>query len=293
MIDGGFSILTPSLNYGKFLRDAVASVAQQEAETVEHIIADGGSTDDTVEFLRSTPGSVRWISEPDAGQSDGLSKAFRLSKGDWIGWLNADEFYLPGTLGAITRMIKQKPDVDVFYGDFIFVDARGAVLRLLPEHRFNDFVLRYYSNFIPSCGTFIRRSAMPHRLWDKQCRSLMDWDLFLELARGGARFMHIARPFAAFRRHPEQVTARPEAQSAAEFELIRKRHSILTSPLPLLAAAAVGYLGHAGLKLIEGGYRRQLVCSLLMRGADLRWFSYPGARANVRRLLSQIYGLSE
>jgi glycosyltransferase involved in cell wall biosynthesis len=285
------SVLTPSLNYGHFLRDAIASVTLQHETPPEHVVADGGSTDDTVSVLKSAPPHVRWVSEADRGQSDALTKAFHISTGDWIGWLNADEFYLPGALDAVERAIGANPAADVVYGDFAFVDSPGTLLRLVPEHRYSSFVLRYYSNFIPSCATFIRRGAMPARLWDRECRSLMDWDLFLELGRQRSRFIHLQRPLAAFRIHSGQVTSSPVAQTPAEFRLIRRRHGIPTSALALMPATVVGYLGHAWLKALDGSYRRQGLALRRLRAANLRWFADADGNENARRLLAEVYSI--
>jgi Glycosyl transferase family 2 len=286
------SILSPSLNYGRFIEDAIASVELQGGTTAQHIVADGGSVDGTRAILQSAPASVEWLSEPDQGQSDALSKAFRLSRGEWLGCLNCDEFYLPGAFQALAGAIRAYPDADVFYGDFVNVDSDGCLLRILPEHRFNSFVLRYAPPcFIPSCATFIRRSMMPERLWDRQCTSMMDWDLFLELSRTGSRFVHIRRPFAAFRVHPGQVTAGAGAQTDEEFRLIRTRHGIPTSQLAVRLGSSVGHLVHGCLKLGEGGYLRQIRAQRELAGANLRWFTGEGEALNVRRLLTNIYGL--
>src|SRR6266542_3259162 len=91
------SVLTPALDYGRFIEDGIMSVDGQEELSIEHIVQDGGSGDETIEVLRRHT-ELQWESEPDRGQSDALNRALRRSTGRWIGWLNADEFYLPGGL---------------------------------------------------------------------------------------------------------------------------------------------------------------------------------------------------
>jgi hypothetical protein len=128
------SVLTPSFQYGRFLGDALASVLEQNGLEVEDIVQDGGSTDGTVELLRAAPPGVRWVSEPDGGQSDALNRAFARARGEWVAWLNADEFYLPGGLARLLDAAKET-GADVVYGDCVFVDEQGRVLRLVPQHR--------------------------------------------------------------------------------------------------------------------------------------------------------------
>lgn len=88
------SIVTPSLNQGRYMREVIESVRAQSYTPVEHIVVDGGSTDGTLDILREYEG-LRWVSEPDAGQSQALNKGFALAQGEILGWLNADDAYEP------------------------------------------------------------------------------------------------------------------------------------------------------------------------------------------------------
>lgn len=266
------SILTPSYGYGRFMSDCVKSVLMQDNVEVEHVVMDAGSTDETVEVLESFSGDSRlhWFSEPDEGQSDALNKAFAKSTGDWIGWLNADEFYLPDTLARIVARIEEDPKADVIYGDFIEVDSEGRLQHLVAEHNFSQKAIQSVC-FLGSCATFIRREAMPARLWDTQCRSMMDWDLFLEMHRAGRTFRHLKRPFAAFRVHPGQVTTSSVARTPQEFLRIRGRHGIPTGTSVVRYVSAVARSAHITRKIAEGGYVREIRASRL-KGRSLRWF---------------------
>ena len=89
------SIVTPSYNQGQFIEDTLLSVKNQDYPSIEHIIVDGGSTDNTLEILQKYEGSysMRWVSEPDRGQSDAVNKGFRMANGEIVGWLNSDDCY--------------------------------------------------------------------------------------------------------------------------------------------------------------------------------------------------------
>ena len=89
------SIITPSYNYGRYLGEAIESIARQNYPDVEHIVVDGQSTDDTLEVLQRYAHlpHLKWVSEPDEGQTDAINIGFRMATGDVVAWLNADEYY--------------------------------------------------------------------------------------------------------------------------------------------------------------------------------------------------------
>ena len=112
-----FSIVTPSHNQGQFIEDAIQAVLRQKYSEFEHIIIDNRSTDSSIEILKKY-GHLKWISEPDKGQSDAVNKGFRMATGDIIGWLNADDIYLPNCFNMISSFLVSHPTVDIVYGDY-------------------------------------------------------------------------------------------------------------------------------------------------------------------------------
>jgi len=128
------SIVTPSFNQAAFLNEALLSVRQQDYSCLEHIVVDGGSSDDSTEILKGhseTPGweHLQWVSEPDRGQSDALNKGFARARGEIIGWLNSDDRYRPNCFTAVAKAF-QDPDVDIVYGDSAWIDVQGKIFRL-------------------------------------------------------------------------------------------------------------------------------------------------------------------
>lgn len=218
---------------------------------------DGASTDDTVAVLqRSAWNGLRWRSEPDLGQSDALNKALAESSGDIIGWLNADEWYLEGVAEQVRARFIEDPGLDVLYGEFYMVDLMRRFVRSVPSHRFSSFVLQRYGCFVPSCATFIRRSALAETPWRTELRWIMDWDLWLNLTQSGARFRHVRTPFSAFTLHPNQVTSGDPAPRAHEWSEVQERWGIPAGARAGLSGR-LGRAAHATLKLGDGGYFRQ------------------------------------
>src|SRR3954470_8977333 len=95
------SIVTPCLNPGWRLTRCLASVAAQTYPHLEHIVVDGGSTDETLALLESS--KIRWISGPDSVKMEAMNKGFTLSSGAILSWLNADDVWMPD---AVTRAVQ-------------------------------------------------------------------------------------------------------------------------------------------------------------------------------------------
>jgi glycosyltransferase involved in cell wall biosynthesis len=279
------SVLTPSFGYGRFIADAIESVLSQEGVSVEHIVQDGLSQDETVDVLRRFEGRIVWASEPDRGQSDALNKALSKATGSWIGWLNADEFYLPGSLAMLVEH-GERMAADIVYGDCVFVDADGNVQRLLPQHRFNARILREYGCFVPSNAVLIRRSVLGEAPWDPTLRMIMDWDLFMNLTARGARFVHLFYPAGAFRAHADRVTAKPA--SDYEHNEVASRYGLPRDVHERRWASRRGRWFHAVYKVIDGAYTRQLRARSL-RGRNIRWFASAAARETWVSLVRNCY----
>ncbi len=284
------SVLVPSYGYAHYIGDAIESVLQQTGPPTELIVQDGCSDDGTVDVLGRYEGTLRWASEPDRGQSDALNKAWTRAQGRWVGWLNADEFYLPGGLSALVAE-GDRTSADVVYGDTAFVDADGRLARLVPEHRFSPKVLESYGCFISTVSCLVRRSSVEAAPIDSGMRRMMDWDLYLRMLRGGARFGYVPTPVGAFRQHDTRITA-TETRGffqrlnlgdgfGEEYELMRRRYGAFR-------ARRAGHLLHGGLKLVDGGYRRQMRARRL-GDVDLRWFAGAPGTAGYTRLISEAY----
>ena len=254
------TVLTPAYQSGRFLPAALASVADAG---VQHVVMDGGSTDDTVSVLEGAP-SVVWRSEPDRGQSHALNKALAEADGEWIGWLNADEFYLPGVLDWVRERLAVG-DVDVLFGDFAEVDVDGRLLRLVTNHGWSRSILRRVGCYVPSCATFVRRDLL-ERVggWREDLATIMDWELWLRLDAAGARFAYQPVVVSGFTRHDGQVTTRQAERGRSERADLFAQYGIVNPSWRRLRARA----HRTARKALNGGYVRELAARPL-RGAPL------------------------
>jgi len=108
------SIVTPCYNSETYVREAIKSVLAQKYDNYEHIVADGGSTDGTLEILEEYS-HLKVISEPDEGMYDALNKAISRASGDYVGWLNADDMYAPDAFGTFVQAARER-NVDLIAG---------------------------------------------------------------------------------------------------------------------------------------------------------------------------------
>jgi glycosyltransferase involved in cell wall biosynthesis len=187
------SILTPSYQQGRFLPDCLRSVATQTYPHIEHVVFDGGSTDETLDVLAAAGESVRWTSEPDRGQADAVNKAYTASSGEIVGWLNSDDgFFSTDAVARAVAAFERHPDADVVYGDTAFVDESGLILRHAWARWSMTRVLPLMSP-IGQPSAFFRRSALaPDELpLRPELERLLDYELWLRLRSRGARFVHV------------------------------------------------------------------------------------------------------
>lgn len=198
------SIVTASYNQAGFIDEAIKSVVNQNYPNFEHIIFDNCSTDGTIDILTKYR-HIIWSSEPDNGQSDALNKGFRKATGEIIGWLNADDLYLPNCFYSVANSFKEHPESDVLYGDFRWIGPEGRLIKPRREIDFDLFIFKYlHVTYIPSTATFFRRKVFQdNNFLGVNYKLANDFEFFLRLALKNYRFIHLRSFLADFRWHPE------------------------------------------------------------------------------------------
>lgn len=216
------SVLTPSYNQGRFIRDTLDSVRRQDYPNIEHIVVDGGSTDETLRILDEYAGAVTVLSEPDHGQGDALNKAFALANGSIIGWLNADDFYLwDGVVSSVVSAFEgSSPRPDVVYGHAVSVDDTNRVIKVHPRPRFSARRLRRF-DYIAQPATFFRADGVEPPLVDPLLHHALDYRLWLRLLDNSRRFARCDDYLAAMRYHENAKTVRARGAGWVEDAEVR------------------------------------------------------------------------
>lgn len=194
------SIVTPSLDQGRYLREAIESVRAQAHPEVEHVVVDGGSTDGTLELLSEYEG-LRWISEPDRGQSDALNKGFALARGEVLGWLNADDAYTPGAVSAAVAALDET-GAGLVYADVTRVNDDGVnPRRIRSRPTFDLWTEANLGCGIYSPAVFFTREALEAAGGiDEQLHLTMDYDLWLRIGKR-FRVVHVDDVWGVQRLH--------------------------------------------------------------------------------------------
>jgi glycosyltransferase involved in cell wall biosynthesis len=217
------SIVTPSYNHGKYIEETIKSVMNQDYPNIEHIIVDGGSTDETLNILKKYP-HLKWISEPDEGQSDAVNKGFKMATGDIIGWLNSDDTYVPNIIGRVVKEFEKDDELDMLYGGRNDIDENGKVICTYYAPQFDLKKLIISCNcYISQPSTFYRRRIFDKIGYlDKKLHYSMDHDYFIRIGMKG-KIKKINMVISNFRKHRATKTFKYNIMAKKEsYELGKK-----------------------------------------------------------------------
>ena len=206
-----FSIVTPSFRNSNWLRLCIASVADQQGVTFEHIVQDSCSDDGTQDWLPQDQRVTAFI-EKDQGMYDAVNRGFKRSQGEILAYLNCDEQYLPGALQAVHDYFRAHPRVDVVLTDTIVVDDQGNYFC----HRPSLVPLKHHMwvRFSAlTCSIFVRRRVIEDfgLYFDTRWRDLGDMFWLLELVNRGVSFGVLRRFTSVFTETGDNMNLKPNA----------------------------------------------------------------------------------
>ena len=266
-----FTIVTPSLGQLENLACCIASVADQEDVSIEHIVQDAG-TDGFSEFAEKM--TLRWpdrpnyrrvmISETDSGMYDAINKGIKKGTGRICAYLNCDEQYLAGALAKVMDEFKKQPETDILYGGFLVVDENGGLVtaqrpvKLLWQH----VATSHLPNF--TCATYFRREMMEREraYFDVQYKACADAVWTIERLKRGTK-MGVLNDFIGV--FVEQETNQGvKKEGLAEADALRRK-----LPQNIRSRAFAWKLAHRLRKLLEGKYFPKKVSYDIFRKGDL------------------------
>ena len=225
MTEFKITILTPSFNQGAYIEKTINSVLNQNIDNIEHIVIDGGSTDGTIEILRKYS-HLKWVSEPDKGQSDALNKGLAMATGDIIGWINSDDFYEENIFSDVASHFED-PNTDWIVGNTIdYFDSLGFQ-RIVVSPAITYYNLMRSPSITRQPGTFHRKTLLVDSGgWDVNFHMCMDYELWVRLAKHSTPKM-VNRTYTYFRIHRGQkTTPKNKIYNITENERVLRREGI-------------------------------------------------------------------
>ncbi|MCA9135466.1 MAG: glycosyltransferase [Planctomycetales bacterium] len=203
-----FSFVTVSYNQRQYLSQAMQSILSQIDSDCEYIVMDGGSDDGSAELIRQYADSLAyWCSQPDNGPACALQDAVDRCRGEYLMYLNSDDYLLPGAVAKIRHAIDKNPGFDVYYGNGFTFDERSSRCFRTYSDRWNT--LEYARGCI---SVFQQSSAF--RLdrvrevggFNTDNRTCWDGELLFDIAQAGGRFKRLNDFLAVFRLHASSIS---------------------------------------------------------------------------------------
>ena len=188
-----FSIVTVVFNGENTLEQTILSVINQSYENVEYIIVDGNSNDATLDIIQKYEEHIDyWISEPDSGIYNAMNKAIDLCTGDYIGYLNADDWYEPDIFDFIVENIDN--NLDYFFGDLDVISDKGIFLS-----HFTINIDRYKHHMpFPHPALFVKKNILQNLQFDENYRIAADYDFVIKLIENKFTYRYIKKKFTNF-----------------------------------------------------------------------------------------------
>ncbi len=259
------SVITASYNMGRYLGEAVDSVLAQDWPAIDVIIIDDGSTDDTPQVLEAYVGDprVRVIRQTNSGQTAAKNTGLRAARGEYVGFCDADNAWLPGKLSHQVPLLQANPLAGVIYGDIALMDGEGRPLPTPPVHRYGGQITSrlLMTNFVTFNTSLLPRLvAEEFGGFDESLSMGIDYDLWLRVSTR-YEFMYVPKPLARYRIWSGQMSHRQEERYANVLNLLGrflKRYPDFVTPDQACAAWTLNYAQRGRLRLEHGNLRGAL-----------------------------------
>lgn len=226
------SIITPSFNQGKYIRDTIESVINQNYKNYDHIVIDGGSTDETVNILKEYPHLI-WISEKDKGAADAINKGFEMADGDVVTWINSDDYYEANSFIEVSNYFSNDTNIEFLYGNrSVSMPIKNKVYSEKTIIQDAQKLIHISADIVRQPCSFFRSSLLRKvGLLNADLKIVFDYDLFIRMFLETKPY-YVDRSFAVQRDYGDTLSRRNLKRQALEiFKVSRKYGAKLTDPI--------------------------------------------------------------
>lgn len=226
------SIVTISFNQRKFLKTCIDSVLSQrpllsdQGIELEYIVVDPGSTDGSKDVINSYGDQLVKIFERDSGPAQGLNNGFKHATGQICGYINADDYFLPGTLVQVTKAIG-KSGADILCGHGWIVDENNNKLHRCFSHKFSLEQYALGNCVVMQQSTFFRRESFL-RVGGFNNNNSISWDgeLMVDMVINGAVVKRLNQFMSCFRVYETSISGSGNYIEKAKEEHLRIKEKI-------------------------------------------------------------------
>lgn len=227
-----FSIITPSFNQGRFIRDTIESVINQNYWNFEHIVIDGGSTDETIDIIREYP-HLKWISEKDSGPADAINKGFMMANGDVITWINSDDYYEKNIFSTINDFFTKDVNIEFLYGNrTVYMPTKNKYFTEKTPVQDAQKLIHSSAEIVRQPCSFYRYSLLKKvGMLNVHLKIVFDYELFIRMFLMTKPY-YVDQSFAVQRDYEDTLTRRNLKRQAIEiYRVSRKYGSKITDPI--------------------------------------------------------------
>lgn len=182
------TIITPTYNQANYIERTIESILNQNYPNIEYIVMDGGSTDGTIDILKSYGDRIIWSSKKDKGQADAINKGLKIATGEICAYINSDDTYEPDAFKKVAKFFVDNPEKKWVYGKCRIIDENDNEIRKSVT-RYKNTMLKNYSyskllieNYISQPATFWKNELHSELgLFDESEYHVMDYEFWLRV----------------------------------------------------------------------------------------------------------------
>lgn len=204
------SIIIPTYNRAQLLPRALETVLSQTYKDFEVIVVDDGSTDNTPEIMKQFEGRVKYIRKENGGSASARNRGIEESKGEYIAFLDSDDYWMPEKLAEQVKILDAYPKVGIVYGRMPIVNEKGERLGTKPAgvsgKNFKE-LLEVWGD-LPTSTVMTRKVCFDKAgMFDTALATMQDIDMWLRISRYYDLYEIEGKVLAYYFRHSEQATA--------------------------------------------------------------------------------------